>query len=330
MIKLTGTVPIYFSNVKYNIPVALWISERYPNQPPVAYVTPLDSMIIKPNHSYVDASGMVRTPYLFHWHPERCDLVGMVEEMTQIFGNEPPLFARPSRPGPSYSQPPPPTPIYRPPDLHPGGQGYPTRPTSGSDVVMQTDNGQGERFPVPHPQQQKTWTAQGSPEVEGAKQQFRQSVVNLLKDRIVTSVRALEQNTGPKSSQMEEIYNTLMTRAQEIQQGIGLLQEERLTYEHNVRIMALIVGEMTEWRNKISIPEGSSIQDIKAEDVIVPQDATAAQFLKAQAEDLAAEDVLNILDQMLQKEVIDLDNYLKQVRYPSCKDRGCASAVDDV
>ena len=312
MIKLTGTVPIYFSNVKYNIPMTLWISERYPNQPPFAYVTPLDNMIIKENHSYVDPTGMVRTPYFLHWHPERCDLVGMVEEMTQIFGNEPPLFARPPRSAPSYSQPSP-TPIYHPPVLSSGGQEYPTGSTSRPDVVMQTDNGQGERFTVPHPPQQKTWTGQGSGDAEAAKQQFRKTVVTVLKDRLLTSIRALEQNTGPKSAQMEEAYQILMTRAQEIQQGIGLLQEERQTYEHNVRIMALIVGEMTEWSNKIHIPEGSSVQEVRAEDVIVPQDAVAAQFLKAQAEDLAAEDVLNILDQMLQKEVIDLDNYLKQV-----------------
>lgn len=33
-----GTVPMYYQGVKYNIPVALWLPERYPLQAPMAYV----------------------------------------------------------------------------------------------------------------------------------------------------------------------------------------------------------------------------------------------------------------------------------------------------
>lgn len=33
-----GTVPMYYQGVKYNIPVALWLPERYPLQPPMMCV----------------------------------------------------------------------------------------------------------------------------------------------------------------------------------------------------------------------------------------------------------------------------------------------------
>lgn len=43
--------------VKYNIPVAIWLTEQYPQQAPLTYVVPTPDMIIKPRHSFVDASG---------------------------------------------------------------------------------------------------------------------------------------------------------------------------------------------------------------------------------------------------------------------------------
>lgn len=92
-----GTVPMYYQGVKYNIPVvgaaarwvlplvgsadvpcllssapckpapsrlcrapppqAIWLPERYPLAAPMAYVVPTPDMVIKPRHSFVDASG---------------------------------------------------------------------------------------------------------------------------------------------------------------------------------------------------------------------------------------------------------------------------------
>ena len=44
-------------SVKYNIPVAIWLPERYPLAGPLAYVVPTPDMVIKPRHTFVDASG---------------------------------------------------------------------------------------------------------------------------------------------------------------------------------------------------------------------------------------------------------------------------------
>lgn len=53
--------------VKYNIPVQLWLSEHFPHRAPIVYVVPTSDMIIKPRHSFVDASGIVSTPYILQW-----------------------------------------------------------------------------------------------------------------------------------------------------------------------------------------------------------------------------------------------------------------------
>lgn len=58
---------MYYQNVKYNIPVALWLPERYPMQPPLMYVVPTPDMVIKPRHTFVDPSGLVASPYLANW-----------------------------------------------------------------------------------------------------------------------------------------------------------------------------------------------------------------------------------------------------------------------
>ena len=46
-----------YQGVKYNIPVAVWLPERYPLAAPLVYVVPTPDMVIKPRHSFVDASG---------------------------------------------------------------------------------------------------------------------------------------------------------------------------------------------------------------------------------------------------------------------------------
>jgi len=58
-------------DVKYNIPVELWLPDRYPLEAPMLYVRPTPDMIIKPRHSFVDASGFVRSSYVVNWNT-RC------------------------------------------------------------------------------------------------------------------------------------------------------------------------------------------------------------------------------------------------------------------
>lgn len=70
---------------KYNIPILIWLPERYPTQAPLVYVTPTSNMIVKIGHSFVDPSGLVRSPYLSHWMPNS-DLSSTCQEMAMLFG----------------------------------------------------------------------------------------------------------------------------------------------------------------------------------------------------------------------------------------------------
>ena len=92
--------------VKYNIPVSLWLPERYPHVAPIMYVVPTPDMIIKPRHAFVDASGVVSSAYLRNWSQPHSTLMIMCNDVSIQFGQDPPLFSKPPGwvpPGPAQS-----------------------------------------------------------------------------------------------------------------------------------------------------------------------------------------------------------------------------------
>eukprot|EP00891_Asterochloris_glomerata_P007192 jgi/Astpho2/7192/e_gw1.00113.157.1_t len=117
LLMVEGTLPMYYQGVKYNIPVAIWLTEQYPQQAPLTYVVPTPDMIIKPRHSFVDASGVVNTPYLQHWSPQLCNLVDMGHDTSIQFGQDPPLFRLPAAGARPVPTPPAAMPVPVPPHL---------------------------------------------------------------------------------------------------------------------------------------------------------------------------------------------------------------------
>ncbi|GLC34413.1 hypothetical protein PLESTB_000731200 [Pleodorina starrii] len=113
VLKVDGTVPIHYQGSKYNIPILMWLTERYPYDPPQVFVVPTANMIIRTSDN-VNASGQVYTQPLRSWLFPSSNLVDFVLDMSQLFGAEPPLYTRqagytppPTSHGPSVAQPPP-------------------------------------------------------------------------------------------------------------------------------------------------------------------------------------------------------------------------------
>ncbi|KAJ7528673.1 hypothetical protein O6H91_15G013200 [Diphasiastrum complanatum] len=63
---------------------------------------PTRDMIIKPRHRFVDASGLVSAPFLDQWIFPRCHLVELVQNLSSVFGQDPPLYSRPASPRPPH------------------------------------------------------------------------------------------------------------------------------------------------------------------------------------------------------------------------------------
>ncbi|XP_008757563.1 tumor susceptibility gene 101 protein isoform X2 [Rattus norvegicus] len=95
LVNLTGTIPVRYRGNIYNIPICLWLLDTYPYNPPICFVKPTSSMTIKTG-KHVDANGKIYLPYLHDWKHPRSELLELIQIMIVIFGEEPPVFSRPT------------------------------------------------------------------------------------------------------------------------------------------------------------------------------------------------------------------------------------------
>lgn len=66
LLHLVGTLPVTFRGTTYRFPIALWIPNTYPREPPIAYVTPTQEMTVRVGQ-HVTLEGQVYHHYLAHW-----------------------------------------------------------------------------------------------------------------------------------------------------------------------------------------------------------------------------------------------------------------------
>lgn len=66
LVHLTGTIPVLFRGTTYRFPVSIWVPHAYPREAPLVYVTPTDTMMVRPGQ-HVDPQGQVYHPYLAGW-----------------------------------------------------------------------------------------------------------------------------------------------------------------------------------------------------------------------------------------------------------------------
>jgi len=110
LIRLRGTLPVPHGDSIYHIPLAVWLPESYPRDPPTCFVTPTERMEIAPRHPWVGPGGDIGTPALREWQGLRkpAALREALDEAIAAFSQHPPLYAIPEERGAvaSGSQPP--------------------------------------------------------------------------------------------------------------------------------------------------------------------------------------------------------------------------------
>ncbi|KAL1237262.1 putative tumor susceptibility protein [Trichinella spiralis] len=98
-----GTIPVNYMGKTYNIPICIYLLKNYPHVPPICFVRPTASMIVKPS-SNVDSNGKINVPYLTEWHRSKSDLLGLLQVLAIVFGESCPVFNKPANSRPFASQ----------------------------------------------------------------------------------------------------------------------------------------------------------------------------------------------------------------------------------
>ncbi|KAI1350951.1 UEV domain-containing protein [Xylaria sp. FL0043] len=121
LLHLSGTIPVVFRGTTYRFPVSIWVPHAYPREPPLGYVTPTETMVVRPGQ-HVDPQGRIYHPYLVRWAEfwDKSSIIDFLAILRDIFAKEPPVVARQQlRPTQQQSVPsltPPPVPPL-PPDM---------------------------------------------------------------------------------------------------------------------------------------------------------------------------------------------------------------------
>ncbi|XP_078405136.1 ubiquitin-conjugating enzyme E2 variant 3 isoform X1 [Cetorhinus maximus] len=95
LLSLIGTIPIRYQGSSYNIPIQIWILDSHPFGPPLCFLRPTSSMVIREG-KHVDVQGRIYLPYLQHWSHPKTDVIGLLNEMITKFEEAPPLYTKPS------------------------------------------------------------------------------------------------------------------------------------------------------------------------------------------------------------------------------------------
>ncbi|KAF2969286.1 hypothetical protein GQX73_g4261 [Xylaria multiplex] len=117
LLHLSGTIPVVFRGTTYRFPISIWIPHAYPREPPLGYVTPTDTMMVRPGQ-HVDPQGRIYHPYLVRWTEfwDKSSLIDFLAILRDIFAKEPPVVSRQQlRPAQQQQSTPSPTPPPVPP-----------------------------------------------------------------------------------------------------------------------------------------------------------------------------------------------------------------------
>jgi len=313
-----GTIPMYYKGSRYNIPMTFWVVDLYPHHPPVAYVTPTPNMVIKQKHRHVDDTGKCYLPYLANWNPATSDLYELVNQLSAVFGSDPPVYQK-SANTPSVTQPQtnPMTSMYGsttfPPSTNTSMYGSSmSQPTVNPTTTPYPSNTYGSSHPPPF---------MGTSYYGGSTSNMyntlppvpRKPTIEELKEQLTAKIRQQLQNTtvkeyGSKIEAEVKQQNQLIAREKQLE-----LIEQRMNSD-----MTQFARDMENLNQKKVALENWITNDqtkpIDVDTIINPQDMQSKQILDITSEELAIDDWIYYLEKKLHAKQISLDEWMEQIR----------------
>uniref|UniRef100_A0A3P9KFR7 Tumor susceptibility 101a n=1 Tax=Oryzias latipes TaxID=8090 RepID=A0A3P9KFR7_ORYLA len=289
LMSLTGTVPVSYRGNTYNIPVCLWLLDTYPYNPPICFVKPTSAMMIKTG-KHIDANGKIYLPYLHEWKHPQSDLIGLIQVMIVVFGEEPPVFSRPTTqtPFPAFQ-------AAGPPNGKPRSCGrafiaHESRDLSSVSVGPSRDGTIGEDT-------------------------IRASLISAVSDKLRWRMKEEMDRAQAELDALKRTEEDLKKGHQKLEEMISKLDQEVAEVDRNIELLKKKDEELSEALEKME----NQTENNDIDDVIVPTAPLYKQILNLYAEENAIEDTIFYLGEALRRGVIDLEVFLKHVRLLSRK-----------
>lgn len=310
-----GTISITFRRSTYNIPVEIFLLPNFPIRPPVCFVRPTENMMIKENHRHVGRDGMVYMPYLSQWRNGSHNLLGTVQQMQQIFAQDPPVFSKPVQqvaPNVNHVS----NGNTRPPMTNPPGYNDIQAAIEASKReeeerrMQEQIEAQIEKSKLEQARNESLQQAQRKAQEERTAQEAREKLTRKLQadlksffdtERVeivkeLKTQKKLEEGEITVKNQLTE----LETRKEKLIEAIEKVDETNAQLEQWIDIAEIQQKEMKENENVDALVQTNDIH--------------SQQMLKLACTNASLSDALYFLDRALVKGTIELDVHLKKVR----------------
>ena len=342
LLNLVGTVPITFQGSQYNIPVQIWISERYPATAPICYVTPTADMVVTPRHNNIQSDGkVVYFLDLDRWNNNSSNLVNLVISLCNMFGRHPPCQAKPTGYGANnYSSNTPATQQY-------GSSNYRNQSiygNSGNDRVMYnnssyqptmfTDNNRNNPPPsynnvtnnltrenlYGRSDSNNNSTLAGHHSSSGDTLAGHQSSntsnsggdnYSRLNNRVQKEVEKVLKKRQTQLNDALNMMETLDAGSNKLKVGLKTLKEQENTLQGYIETTKNKNANIAEW---LVENENTNTKNVDPDEVMLSGDVWSDQIFDQVATISAIDDTLFELDDALKKGVIELNPFLRAVR----------------
>ena len=348
VLMLSGTLPMTYRGVTYNLPIDMYLPPPYPLRPPTVFVRPVASMAIKENHRHVGLDGKVYLPYLHEWRPQSHDLRELAVWMSSTFGDEPPCYAKPANQsgggGGGRSNPPPYAQASVTSAYNPNAVSNSVRASvvSTSTILSNSMNSEEEQRRIAFEKEiaEANLAAETARKAaaEEARLEEESKRLKLEHDANLSNMRAMA--TSKVQFQIQQIFKESKEEMRRELKDQKLLEvgkeridmllkegeEQKNGLIRDIAEMDKAVEELEQWLEAVEEQKRNTGEDTSSSEqqqqqrqqnvdlLALPTDTHSAQMLELSAKNAAIDDCIYYLDRALVRGSITLDVFLKEVR----------------
>ncbi|GAB2238117.1 hypothetical protein Droror1_Dr00016019 [Drosera rotundifolia] len=340
LLSISGTIPVPYYGVTYNIPILIYLTEAYPMDPPRVCLNPTRDMVIKGSHPNVDDSGIVWVPCLQNWVFPGSDLVGLVRELIRVFEVDMPVYSRPRRDrdrdrerdsvvgegsigsgivgsvDSGFG-------AHRGTDSREYGA-YSYGDSYGGNPVMVSSNssvhsGFGARPSIPYgdygssPCVSAGRFREPRARMDDSDEVVKRKMMDRLVEMVQGDVVAMKKGREGEMEGFLRVQAAMRRRGSEIERGLREMRHKMEGLEQELQVVLRNADVLGDWLKENEGKMGG-FGKVNVDEIFEFDDGLGRQMVECMAADMAIEDVIYSLDRAVQDGVVSFDVYLRNVR----------------